>query len=324
LLAAVAAGSFLFGKGEKSGYEPVPNLSGPTFTPVTNLEVDGLAPAERSLAEDARKAGASEASVNDLITASDQLETQSAGLRTLQGNPAQAAAATARADEMKRAASAANMAFTAALLHDAEARAQRLSSDAPSASRASVNNALAELRAAVQGAADATDPAQSLNAARDALGKSQGFALTLQAANRRAGEALAQQTAKKTVVTAKPVATITTAATVKPTVKPVAKPETPAAASSVSLSPGKIGQFNAIIDGARGMAKQVMRMGSGSSNSTRRANAGLAKNYDRYLANLKDSGRGIKTDKDADRLIKQANQTKAYIVFLNKQSSSAQ
>ncbi len=34
--------------------------------------------------------------------------------------------------------------------------------------------------------------------------------------------------------------------------------------------------------------------------------------------------RGVKSDKEADRLIKQANQTKAYIVFLQKQSSSAQ
>ena len=54
---------------------------------------------------------------------------------------------------------------------------------------------------------------------------------------------------------------------------------------------------------------------------TRKTNAGLARNYDSYLANLKDSGRGVKSDKEADRLIKQANQTKAYIVFLNKQSS---
>ena len=31
--------------------------------------------------------------------------------------------------------------------------------------------------------------------------------------------------------------------------------------------------------------------------------------------------RGAKSDREADRLIKQANQTRAYIVFLNKQSS---
>ena len=134
LLAVVAAGSFLFGNGDSnSGYEPVPNLSGPTFTPVTNLEVEGLAPAERSLADDARKAGAPATAVNDLVAAGEKLETQSTGLRTLQSNPAQAAAATARADEMKRTATSANVEFATALLRDAEARAQRLSSDAPAA-----------------------------------------------------------------------------------------------------------------------------------------------------------------------------------------------
>ena len=61
-------------------------------------------------------------------------------------------------------------------------------------------------------------------------------------------------------------------------------------------------------------------MGGGGANATRRTNARLAKNYDSYLKNLKDSMRGAKTDKDADRLIKQAKQTNAYLVFLQKQS----
>ena len=65
---------------------------------------------------------------------------------------------------------------------------------------------------------------------------------------------------------------------------------------------------------SRALAKVAMR-------SRNRENAALARNYDKYLKTLKDSGRGIKTDKEADRLIKQANQTKAYIVFLQKQSS---
>jgi hypothetical protein len=109
------------------------------------------------------------------------------------------------------------------------------------------------------------------------------------------------------------------------TAKPVAaKPEAASAASGTVLSPGKIAQLNSIVDGARGMAKAVIRMGERSSNPTRKANAGLARNYDKYLANLRDSGRGVSNDKEADRLIKQANQTKAYIVFLNKQSAAAE
>jgi hypothetical protein len=49
-------------------------------------------------------------------------------------------------------------------------------------------------------------------------------------------------------------------------------------------------------------------------------NAQLARNYDKYLATLKDSMRGIDSDREADRLIKQASQTRAYIQFLDKQT----
>jgi hypothetical protein len=67
------------------------------------------------------------------------------------------------------------------------------------------------------------------------------------------------------------------------------------------------------VDNARALAKVAMR-------SPNRENAALARNYDKYLKTLKASGRGIKTDKEADALIKQANQTRAYIQFLLKQS----
>ena len=321
LLAVVAAGSFLFGKGDSDkGYEPVPNLVGPTFTPVTNLDVAGLAPAARSLADDARNAGAPATAVNALVAATEKLEAQSAGLQALQNNPAQAAAAKTRADEMKRAATSANIEFATALLRDAEARSQRLPADVPAASRARVDGAVSALRAAVQASANVTDPAQSLNAARDALGKSQAVALNVQAANRRAAEALAQKAAKKAAVIASPTVAERTATPVKAT----AKTEVTATPSAATLSSGKIAQLNGVIDGARSMAKSVMRMGDHTSNATRKTNAGLARNYDNYLAKLRDSGRGVKSDKEADRLIKEANQTKAYIVFLNKQSSAAQ
>ena len=39
---------------------------------------------------------------------------------------------------------------------------------------------------------------------------------------------------------------------------------------------------------------------------------------------LVNSARGADSDREFDELIKKANQTKAYIVFLNKQSSQAQ
>ena len=63
-------------------------------------------------------------------------------------------------------------------------------------------------------------------------------------------------------------------------------------------------------------------MGSGGS-ATQKANAKLAKGYENYFANLSDSLRGARTDRELDQLLKQANQTKAYVDFLYKQSSSS-
>jgi non-specific serine/threonine protein kinase len=83
--------------------------------------------------------------------------------------------------------------------------------------------------------------------------------------------------------------------------------------SSGGVSPAKLAQLDSIVDDARSMAKRVMR----SSNS---ANASLARNYDSNLKTLKASARGVSSDRDLDRLIKQANQTRAYVQFLVKQS----
>jgi hypothetical protein len=88
---------------------------------------------------------------------------------------------------------------------------------------------------------------------------------------------------------------------------------TQASSSSASgVSSAKLAQFNSIVDEGRSMAKQAMR----SSNSQ---NVQLAKNYDQYLKTLKDSMRGIQSDKEADKLIKQASQTRAYIQYLVRQ-----
>ena len=69
------------------------------------------------------------------------------------------------------------------------------------------------------------------------------------------------------------------------------------------------------------MAKEVILMGNGGS-AQQKENARLARNYDKYLANVGDSARGANTDREFDELITKANQTKAYIVFLHKQSSA--
>ena len=99
--------------------------------------------------------------------------------------------------------------------------------------------------------------------------------------------------------------------------------------SSASASSSKISQLAAVIDDGRSMAKQVIRMGrdrSGADGSDderkayqqRQANAKLAVGYDNYLASLKNLSRGVTSDKQADKLIGQAKQTRAYLVFLSR------
>jgi serine/threonine protein kinase len=82
--------------------------------------------------------------------------------------------------------------------------------------------------------------------------------------------------------------------------------------SSGGVSSAKLSQFYGIVDSARGMAKQVMRSGNSQ-------NAALARSYDANLKTLRDSIRGVSSDREADRLIKQAQQTRAYVQFLVKQ-----
>ena len=47
-------------------------------------------------------------------------------------------------------------------------------------------------------------------------------------------------------------------------------------------------------------------------------NVQTAKNYDKYLKTLKASMGGISSEKDAQRLLKQAQQTRGYIASLQQ------
>jgi non-specific serine/threonine protein kinase len=307
---AAVVGVFFGGPDNSDGaLEAIPGLS--DTAPVAITDVGGLAPAIKTLAADARTASAPAPAVAALAAVADQLDGQFAALQPIMNDPAQTAAANTRLEEMKRTATAASLAFASALLGDAEARTQRLSAEA-SASPAGVRAAsvLESLRATVQASANSTDPSQSVNAARDALAKSQALAAALaaaqsaQLATRRPTE-VAPRTPTAPVVGAPQGTPTTTAAPVAPT---------STAPATAGASAAKKAQLNSIISSGRGMAKQVMRTGS-------KENAALARNYDRYLANVADSARGADTDRELDQLIKQANQTKAYIVFLTKQPS---
>jgi serine/threonine protein kinase len=84
------------------------------------------------------------------------------------------------------------------------------------------------------------------------------------------------------------------------------------ATPDAGVSPATLAQFNSTVDGARAMARDVMRSGQGQ-------NVDTAKNYDKYLKTLKDSMRGIQTEREAQRLLKQADQTRGYIASLQRQ-----
>ena len=322
VLAAIAAGFFIFGgnSDRNDAYDAIPALTESGPIPVQMTDIVAIAADERALAAEAKQAGAPATAVNGLVTAGEQLDKQLVELRSLLDDPAQASAATARTDEMKHAAAAANVEFASALLRDAEARAQRLPTAASaSAAGRSVSTALADLRAAVQASAGATDPVRSLAAARDALAKSQAFAAALPAAAASAqiaSKKLDDRLATAAPASARPATTVVQAA-------PAAAAPAPAAASaSAAPSASKIAQIRSTISSGRSRAKQVIAMGSNGS-ATQKANAKLAKNYESYFANLSDSLRGARTDRELDQLLKQANQTKAYVDFLYKQSSGS-
>jgi non-specific serine/threonine protein kinase len=103
-----------------------------------------------------------------------------------------------------------------------------------------------------------------------------------------------------------------TAANRRANQKAAAAAQAASSESDAGVSAAKMAQFNSTVGEARSMAKQAMR----SSNPQ---NVQLAKNYDKYLKTLDASMRGIQSDREADKLIKSANQTKAYIQFLLRQ-----
>jgi hypothetical protein len=306
LVAAVVAGTTMLGGGSDDAVE---NIAIPdSGAPVAALDVTALASAERLFAEDARKAGAPEEAVKGLVAAGEQLDKQMVGLQPLLNDPAQESAANARADEMKKVAMSANAAFASALLQDAEGKANRALANAPAAdpSVAQLNNALSALRASVQASTAAPDPGHSLASARDALTKSQAVSAALPAVH------LAQQAAKKAAAPTTQQAKVQTlpGTTVTNTVAPTAAAPV-AAAPSTAGSAAKVAQLNSIVASGHSLARQVISSGN-------KENARLAKNYDKYLSTLENSGRGTRTSAELDQLIKQANQTKAYLTFLSK------
>jgi non-specific serine/threonine protein kinase len=177
---------------------------------------------------------------------------------------------------------------------------------------------------AVTASLDATQPAPDSNAsATNAAAPAQpsadqtNAAQALESEKAKAAAAQAQLAALKKAQ-AKAAATQASSALAAAKIhKPGSKTSTTQAAEitqtpGTGVSSAKLSQFYTIVDGALSMTKRVIHSGNSQ-------NAALARTYDANLRTLRDSMRGIQSDREADRLIKQASQTRAYVEFLAKQ-----
>jgi non-specific serine/threonine protein kinase len=144
-----------------------------------------------------------------------------------------------------------------------------------------------------------TNPNAELQSERAKAAAAQAQLAALKKAQAKAAQA--QSSAGLAAANAKKTAKTTTAQVEEITQTP-----------GTGVSAAKLSQFYSIVDDARSMAKKVMR-GNNSQN------AALARSYDANLKTLRDSMRGISSEREADRLIRQASQTRAYVQFLARQ-----
>ncbi|MEO6248182.1 MAG: protein kinase [Sphingomicrobium sp.] len=281
---------------------------------VTLADYENLAPGTKTLADDARSAGAPALAVDALAEAGMRLGGLFESLEPLVADRAKSADASARAGDMRTLATAANTQFATALLRDADSRMARANAGIQANGEPAAGlPAVTTMHATVDPAASVTDPNLALALARQALGQWQAVGSAANAAIRQASAAAtATAKSKATVLAAsesrKAAASALRSAPTKGIVAPaaVAGP----VASSTGVSAGKMAQFNAVVDDGRSIARQVIGSNSNASE------VAMAKNYDKYLHTLKDSMRGVKSDRDADRLTAQARQTRAYLVYL--------
>lgn len=295
-------------------------------------QLEGLSAAARALANDARAAGASAAAIDPLVNASDDLATQFQTLQSDGRDPAKDAAAQTAATAMRTRASSANLTFVESLLREAEVKALRLSSSGAGGRNSAANAAsesavskvereLAQLRDLVTQTRAATDPDASMGGARQALTQWQSlmgaWSIATRVAEARAQPAIAVPSVKTVLRPEK----LRSAArpSVTATQPQLPAPAEVAASSSKGLSPTKSSQLAVIVEDGRRLADSIIR-GGGSNKAT----VQLAKTYKKYLGNLKNSMRRATSDKEADRLIAHAEQTRAYLTFLVKRSSAAQ
>jgi serine/threonine protein kinase len=187
-----------------------------------------------------------------------------------------------------------------------QATSQNAAPTAPSSEAAQPASDANSAAASTQNApAAAAQPAPDQAAAAQALEAEKAKAAAAQAQLQALKKAQAKAAAAQTMPGAPPTAAARRGDRKTATAEVTSTPE-------AGVSPATVAQFNSTIDDARSIARQVMH-------SDNQQSVQLARNYDQYLKTLKDSMRGIQSEREAQKLLKQANQTRAYIVFLQRQ-----
>jgi hypothetical protein len=193
----------------------------------------------------------------------------------------------------------------------------------------SIRLALSAMRSAAASAGKAPDVAQSLTFARQALAQRAAFNGLVARAYRvkdgaaAAGEANApaESSGANTPVTSTATQAAQSGSSGSTQAEPARAGSGPPATDSQKRS------LKSVVDSAQDISKQVIRLGDRDKDkdgaATRANNANTARGYESYLDTLSNSMRGTRTKDEADKLIAQANQTRAYLHPLLAQSKAS-
>ncbi|WEK46597.1 MAG: serine/threonine-protein kinase [Candidatus Andeanibacterium colombiense] len=311
----------------------------PVVEKVDIAEAGGVAGAVTDLVTDAQKFGAPASAIKALTDAGPALAKLEAEKK---GAGSDAAAAKAKDAEILKLASGASGQFAAALVSEADGRARKLARDLPWANprnagaaagksaeqqgvARSIRLALSGMRSAAASAGKAPDVAQSLTFARQALAQRSSYNTLVARAYRVKDSAAAA--AGTTAVSGDSGAGAGPANTPSQASQGNSQAEAPRAGSGESATDSQKRSLKSVVDSAKEISKQVIRLADRDKDKdgagTRSANAGTARNYENYLDTLSNSMRGKRSKEEAEKLIAQANQTRAYLNQLLAQSKAS-
>ncbi len=352
-LVLAAAGGWYLSSGDTASQTDEALLAGdalPTEEVVEAVSIEdasGIGEAVQALLDDARRLRAPAAALKGLVDAGPLLATLDAERQKLTGD-----AAKAKEDEMGKVARTAAGQFGAALVADADGRARRLAADLPWANprspgaaagataerqkvAADIRRALGDIRGAAAASSKATDTAQALTLARQALARNSAYNALIGRAYRTkdgSSESASAASTGETQSTASQNSASSAAETAQPAAATTAAQ--PAGRGEAATDAQKR-QLKSVVDSAKDISKQVIRLGDRNKPGanatdaqkdgyrTRQANANTARDYEKYLDTLTNSMRGARTKAEADQLISQANQTKSYLSQLLSGSKAA-